>query len=162
MWLARCVKVSCRRFSCNRARVELYVLIAMGLLVSLAGDAKAQPTYSFTTLDGPGSSLPTSPSANGINNFGQIVGTYSDLTGQYGFLLDNGSYTTRERGSYLTSANGINASSQIVGWYSDDTWGDSHGFLLENGSYTTLDPPGSNFSSANGINASSQIVGSYD
>jgi hypothetical protein len=58
-------------------------LMAVGLLVGLAGHAKAQPTYSFTTLDVPGASN-TYP--QGINNSGQIVGSYSDGAGQHGFL----------------------------------------------------------------------------
>jgi hypothetical protein len=31
--------------------------------------------------------------AHGINAAGQIVGSYSDAGGTYGFLLDHGSYT---------------------------------------------------------------------
>jgi hypothetical protein len=50
---------------------------ALGLLVGLAGHAKAQPTYSFTTLDVPGSSY-ASATATGINASGQIVGYYED------------------------------------------------------------------------------------
>jgi probable HAF family extracellular repeat protein len=60
--------------------------------------------------------------AEGINNSGQIVGSY-DAGGQHyhGFLLNQGSYTTLDPpGSSpsffgLTGAHGINDSGQIVG-----------------------------------------------
>jgi probable HAF family extracellular repeat protein len=123
-------------------------LVALGLLQGVTGQVKAQRTYSFTTLDVPGSSFhTTSIDAYGINDSGQIVGD--------SVLLDNGSYLT-----LAGSATGINNSGRIVGYYGDAS-GDSHGFLLDNGNYTTLDPPGSVWTLANGINASDQIVGYY-
>ena len=126
-------------------------LMALGLLVGLAADAKAQPTYSFTTIDVPGSSLPSHTYATGINALGQIVG-YSDVAGA--FLYDQGSYATLTvPGATNTKAYGINDSGQIVGSY------DGHGFLLDHGSYTTLDVPGSVETCAYGINSSGQIVG---
>jgi uncharacterized membrane protein len=106
----------------------LRLLVALGLLQGITGQLKAQPTYSFTTLDVPGSSL-TTTGANGINTSGQIVGNYGDPAGNvHGFLLDQGSYTTLDvPGSIETEANGINASGQIVGWYRDA--GGPHRFL---------------------------------
>jgi uncharacterized membrane protein len=99
-------------------------LMALGLLVALAGDAKAQPTYSFTTFDVPGSFIRNSTFAKGINSSGQIVGAYDG----HGFLLDQGHYTTLDvPGSTWTEAYGINASGQIVGYYHDDRG--RHGFL---------------------------------
>jgi probable HAF family extracellular repeat protein len=155
MSLSHCLKVSCRHcFFCG--------LMALGLLLGLAGHAKAQPTYVFTTLDVPGSSFPNSTFANGINASGQIVGGFfSTGPNSHGFLLDNGGYTTLDApGSFSTSANGINASAQIVGSYYDVA-GHGHGFLFDQGSYTTLDVPGSTYTRANGINDSGQIVGDY-
>jgi hypothetical protein len=46
-------------------------LIALSVFLGLAGQAKAQPTYAFTTLDPPGS---FTTRAGGINASGQIVG----------------------------------------------------------------------------------------
>jgi hypothetical protein len=134
-------------------------LMALGLLVGLAGHANAQPTYSFTTFDVPGSSS-FATRLNGINSSGQIVGF--DGTNNSGFLLDNGRYTTLQvPGATETVAYGINDSTgQIVGYYSDPA-GNFHGFLFDQGSYSTLDVPGSKWTYANGINASGQIVGSY-
>jgi len=100
-------------------------LMACGLLVGLTGAAKAQ--YTFTTIDVPGA-LRTFP--YGINDAGQIVGTYEDFTTRrHGFLRDvDGSYTMLDvAGAYQTWAYGINGSGQIVGVY------DGHGFLATPG-----------------------------
>jgi uncharacterized membrane protein len=145
------------------------VLTTLGLFLGMAGQAMAQPTYSFTTLDVPGSSYNIGTYANGINASGQIVGG----GGTYGFLLDNGSYTTLDVPGSIHVVNGagdliwspaqaINDSGQIVGYY----YGGApvyttHGFLLDHGSYTTLDVPGSTGTEAHGINSSGQIVGKY-
>jgi probable HAF family extracellular repeat protein len=141
-----------KRFLCS--------LVALGLLQGITGQVKAQPSYSFTTLDVPGSSSPIPETqAFGINDSGQILGYY--VAGDvHGFLLDNGSCTTVDPpGSTDTWAIGINASGQIVGTYY--AAGTSHGFLLNNGTYTTIDVPGSIYTVPHGINDSGQIVGYY-
>jgi probable HAF family extracellular repeat protein len=130
--------VHCLRFCC--------VLIALGLIVGLAGDANAQSTYSFTTLDVPGASFPGPIVATGINDSGQIVGYYPAADGTYhGFLLSDGNYTTLDVPGWSdTFASGINDSGQIVGYYGDSNVYyayPSHGFLLDQGSYTTLNAP---------------------
>src|SRR5262245_22466640 len=127
-------------------------LMALGVLVGLAGDANAQPNYSFTTLDVPGANATF---VRGNNASGQIVGSYWDGTTDHGFLLDNGGYTTIDQpGSDDTEVFGINASGQMVGW-------SGLGFLLDNGVYTTFNPfPGRGVKLfPNGINDSGQIVG---
>jgi probable HAF family extracellular repeat protein len=112
--------------------------MTLGLLVGLSGDAKAQPSYSFTTIHVPGaSSFPSQIVATGINASGQIVGSYQDATGFHDFLYKHGSFTTLDLPGVPT---GINDSGQIVG-----TFG-----LLDDGSYTTLDAPGSTDTSRNG------------
>jgi probable HAF family extracellular repeat protein len=132
--------------------------MALGVLVGLAANAKAQPSYSFTTIDVPGSSSSVTV-ASGINSSGKIVGSYTAGDGHHGFLLDNGSYTTLDvPGSLQTFASGINDAGQIVGEYWDIS---GHGFLFDNGNYTTLDVPGGFSAVATGINASGQIVGFY-
>src|SRR5690349_4516059 len=93
--------------------------LALGLLQGVAGEVKAQPTYSFTTFDVLRSSM-INTKPNGINASGQILGSYSDAPGIHGFLLDNGSYTKLDvPGSTHTEAYGINAAGQIVGHYKD-------------------------------------------
>jgi hypothetical protein len=52
-------------------------LMALGLLVCLAGHAKAQATYAFTPFDVPCGYYDTTP--YGINASGQIVGVYENV-----------------------------------------------------------------------------------
>jgi len=67
--------------------------------------------------------------ARGINNSGQIVGTYSDASGGHGFLYTAGVFTPLDvPGAAATEADGINTSGQIVGTYFDQSGGE-HGFL---------------------------------
>jgi probable HAF family extracellular repeat protein len=135
----------------------LYALIALCLVVGGAGQAQAQPGYSYTTLDVPGSTY-TQP--NGINTLGQIVGQYYASRSYHGFLLSDGRYTALDVPQAVnTFAEGINTSGQIVGGYS--AGGTQHGFLLSGGSYTALDVPGSMMTIPRGINDSGQIVGQY-
>jgi uncharacterized membrane protein len=116
--------------------------MVLGLFLGMAGPGKGQPTYAFTALDVPGAYSLYSACAAGINDSGQIVGSYDDIDSSQGFLLDNsGSTSLHLPGD--TYATGINASGQIVGWYFDGTTG--HGFLLDQGSYNTLDVPGAGY-----------------
>jgi probable HAF family extracellular repeat protein len=70
-------------------------LVALGLLQGVAGQVKAQPTYSFRTFDVPGASRPPDcATASGINDSGQIVGAYEATSyTRGGFLFDNGIYS---------------------------------------------------------------------
>ena len=123
-------------------------------------------SYTFATIDVPGSSI---TSANGMNNSGQIVGSYADSAGHtHGFLDTRGSFSTiNVPGATSTSANGINNFGDIVGNFVDNK-GMEHGFLDHHGHFTNIDAPGAttyfgiaNGTSANGINDNGQIVGSY-
>ena len=56
--------------------------------------------------------------AAGINDKGQIVGSYNNSTGAHGFLYDHGVYTTLDDPlGTLTGAVGISDEGQIVGAY---------------------------------------------
>jgi probable HAF family extracellular repeat protein len=81
----------------------------------------------FTTIDVPGA---TFTQAFGINELGQIVGSYVDVSGaECGFLLDKGSFATIDiPGATHTDANGINNRGQFVGGFTD-AGGAFHGFL---------------------------------
>jgi probable HAF family extracellular repeat protein len=108
--------------------------------------------YTFTTLNA---------SANGINDEGQIVGTYN---GNNGFLYTSGVYTTIDdpsaSGPYGTAPYGINNYGQVVGGYHQGY--STHGFLYSKGSYVTLDDPnGIGRTTAFGINDNGQVVGDY-
>ncbi|MCP1774742.1 HYR domain-containing protein [Bradyrhizobium japonicum] len=120
----------------------------------------------YTRIDDP-SVLPdtsANTSANGINDFGQIVGNYyvydPNLT-YYAFLYSGGSFThLNVPSATASSATDINNVGQIVGFYADAA-GHSHGFLYSGGGFTTLDNPQGMDSVALGINNLGQIVGSY-
>jgi probable HAF family extracellular repeat protein len=67
--------------------------------------------------------------ALGINDMGQIVGTYDNATGSHAFLYSGGSYTTIDDPlANGTHAFGINNVGQIVGRYFNGS--SEHGFLL--------------------------------
>jgi probable HAF family extracellular repeat protein len=119
--------------------------------------ASANPIYSFTTINVPGS-FPNSVVASGINDSGQIVGGFNDSLGTHGFLDTGGSFTTIDVPfGGITFASGINDSGQIVG-------GSSLGaFVDTGGSFTFINVPGANFTEeALGINNSGQIVGVFN
>src|SRR5262249_54985582 len=114
----------------------------------------------------------------GINDRGQIVGTYVDdgILGneRHAFFRDSaGNYTTLDApGSIcspsppppihpLTYGAGINNRGEIVGFYVDCS-GNQHGFFLSAGVWTTIDFPGETNTLIASINATGQIVGIYD
>jgi uncharacterized protein (TIGR03437 family) len=97
----------------------------------------------------------TSPA--GIDNSGQIVGSY--YNGVFnGFLETKGSFAPLNYpGAFLTFASGINNLGQIVGYFNNT----SAGFLYSNGTFSVIAVPGATHTSAAGINDSGQIVGQY-
>jgi probable HAF family extracellular repeat protein len=123
---------------------------------------------SFSTLDDPAQNQPTTD-AVGINDAGQIVGSYEDASGEHGFLrsgnifvsIDDPSATNDGILETGTAALGINDAGEIVGEY-DDASG-SHGFLRTSGGlFGTLDAPLGKNTVANDINTAGQIVGSFE
>jgi hypothetical protein len=107
----------------------------------------------YITFDVPGA---TYTAASGINDTGQIVGTYLNASGNHGFLKEGSTYTTIDvPGATDTGASGINDTGQIVGG------SNAGGFLKEGSTYTTLAVPGATATVASGINDTGQIVGTY-
>jgi hypothetical protein len=120
-------------------------------------EARDTPAFAFTTIDVPGASL---TDINGINNSGQVVGTYTAGGISHGFLLSNGIYTTLDvPGATATVAWDINDSGQIAGSYT--AGGTTHGFLLSDGTYSTIDVPGATRTMPRGIGDSGTVVGEY-
>ncbi|MBA3912692.1 MAG: hypothetical protein H0X25_02265 [Acidobacteriales bacterium] len=127
------------------------------ILLLLPGMALAQGTY--TNIDVPGS---TFTYANGINTSGEVVGNYSDATGDHGFILSGGVYTTLGYpGAQVTNALGINDKGQVVGGTLLSS--ESPGFLYDRntGIFTpvTYSAPGVISSSVLAINNSGTLVG---
>jgi Laminin G domain len=87
------------------------------------------PTHNtFTTIADPLGTHGTF--AQGLNDFGQIVGSYTDAHGvQHGYVDSGGTFITIDDplGINGTAINGINNSGQVVGYYVDSS-GATHGF----------------------------------
>src|SRR5262245_163743 len=106
-------------------------------------------------VDVPGS---TFTDINGINDSGQVVGSYTAGGVTHGFVKSGESYTTIDvPGATSTAAWDINESGQVAGSYVSG--GVTRGFLLSGGVYTTIDVPGSTRTMPRGIGDSGQIVG---
>jgi uncharacterized membrane protein len=148
----------------------LRVLIIISLIVGVAAGAGRGAVrasgHQFTTLDAPqaGTRPGQGTSANGINQRGDIVGSYVDGKGiDHGFLLHQGRYTRVDfPKAWRTQVFGINEQGDMVGNYSDAKT--TYGFLRHQGRYTTLHDPkagSTGFTFANGINAQGDVVGQY-
>ena len=87
-------------------------------VLAIASTMSAQVTFTFSTVDVPGSIFTR---AHNINHQGDIVGLFAIVRGTgHGFLLHNGQFKQIDYpGSTFTSARGINGSRQIVGGYAD-------------------------------------------
>jgi len=113
----------------------------------------------FHTINYPGAD---STSVSGLNNAGQIVGTYQLGGHSFGFLDNAGTFTSIAfPGASSTHVMDINNLGEIVGWYSDSTGG--HGFIDSGGHFISFDVPrlllDNNFTTANGLNDYGEIVG---
>src|SRR6202008_539750 len=97
------------------------------------------PVQVYTTFDDPLNTSGDGTLASGINDKGQIVGTYADASGVHGFLLSGGSSPTLNSAlaQQYTIASGINGAGQIVGIYFSNHFGHAglHGFLYNKGVY---------------------------
>jgi probable HAF family extracellular repeat protein len=101
-----------------------------------------------------GSSLSTT--ASGINNQGQIVGSFDGR----GYLYSNGRFTALDfPDASFTSLRGINDAGAIVGDFQGA--GSGHGFLYSQDAFTAIDVPGASNTQVTAINDAGQIVGSF-
>jgi len=154
-------------------------LLVIGLLGFVSLLKPSSLTYTYTTI---GAQL------FGINDVGQIVGSYGGYTG---FEYDQGAFhsvppiprdinnvgqivgaLSPSGGGYLyfdgmltllnntLSANGINNLGQIVG-NADNGAGSFTGFLYSNGTYSPINVPGSSYTQAYDINDLGDIVGFF-
>jgi probable HAF family extracellular repeat protein len=114
---------------------------------------------SFSSISYPGDAYTY---LSGINNSGEIVGSYLDSSfNSHGFLYNGGTFSPINfPGVTSTYPYGINDSDQIVGEYVDSS-GNGHAFLYSDGTFSTMDYPGAIGTGASGINNIGQIVGSY-
>jgi probable HAF family extracellular repeat protein len=104
----------------------------------------------------------------GINNRGQVVGTFSTDTPivnntarPHGYLWDRGKVTRIDvPGAVGTGGSGVNNRGQVVGAYSDDA-GTVHGYLWDRGRFTTIDVPGAVITQPLDITDRGQVIGFY-
>lgn len=101
----------------------------MVLSCGAAGSYEFDPARGFVPIVFPAAIL-GGTAANGINNLGDIIGSYiGNDGGRHGFLLSAGSPSTIEpMGSTFAVADGINDQGEITGFY-NDSQNVAHGFL---------------------------------
>jgi uncharacterized membrane protein len=149
-----------RRSIVNIAKLSL---LFFGLLTFASAQTIA--AWKYTRVNFPGA---VSTSANGINNYGAVVGYWSSFATyaepgalRHGFWLVNSHfYNLNYPGAVSTAAYGISDSSVIVGSYRRAD-GHSHGFWYQNGTFHPLDVPGASDTEAFAVNKSKTIVGHY-
>ena len=91
----------------RRVQLAIFAMVVFGGVETAFADIQ----YSFTTIDFPGAQL-FGTTANGINDSGQIVGSFNAATGGHGFLATPASVP--EPPSSFTLATGLVALSAIA------------------------------------------------
>jgi uncharacterized membrane protein len=159
------------------------ILVGLQTAPVLAINNKAQVTIGFPRDVGSQSvlwaggvssniSVPNSTQtvASGINDNGDIVGTFSDAGGVHGFVYSGGAYTTIDAPAALgatpgsTTLVGINNSGQIAGYFIVNAATGAMCacnrlvFLYGSGSFTVV-PPVSMVNYASAINNNGQLIG---
>lgn len=132
------------------------------LLTLVAGLSCAAYGDMITTVDFPAA---VSTSVYGINNLGQIVGSYFDGSQYHAFLNSGGVFSTVTDPGLIASpyayyAAGINDSGAIT-LNSEGTSGLFNAAVDNSGSFSSIHYPGSSFTGAGGINKSGEIVGFF-
>ena len=145
-------------------------IFSWGTAINSAGDVAGYSTlanktyHAFLVHNGRMTDLGSltatgSSEADGINNFGEIVGWSNAATGQHAFLYSGGNMVDLGTlGSDYSAANGINNLHQVVGG-SDLASGYIHAFLYAGGVMKDLGTLGGPQSDAYAINDAGQVVG---
>jgi probable HAF family extracellular repeat protein len=130
-----------------RPLVTAALAVLLAVAPAIAGDS---PTYTFQTVDPPGS---TNTFVAGINDSGAVVGRHRTADGVYhGFLYDGETYTILDYpGADNTFAYDITFDSACA----------SCGFVIRKGKTTQVRVPGSSCAQAADVNDRGDIGGSY-
>lgn len=134
-------------------------LVAAVLFASGIASASAAP-YNFTTVPIPPGG--TSDGGFGINDSGQVAGTYFDSL-VHGFVDTSGSFTLLNApGAYFTTTAAISNSGAVVGEFLGGNNSARQGYLYSSGSYTTIAKPEATAeTSPLGVNSAGEVVGYY-
>src|SRR6266542_3854165 len=125
----------------------------------------------FTTFDHPSADATKvfalrGTDASGLNNAGQIVGSYTQGGVLHGFVRGStGTFTPLDVPGHLhTGLTGINDLGAIAGEYNDTgSVNTFHSFLRDSGgTFTLFDVPGATTTQVDGLNNASQSVGVYN
>ncbi len=129
---------------------------AGGLIVGNAGSSGFVDTNGVTSfLNAPGA---TNTVVAGLNNAGEIVGSFISAGVQHGFTDVNGTFTTIDpAGSVSTTLTGVNATGELVGTYTDGT--NTYGFTDLNGTLQQVAAPGSTFTVLTSVNNAGTAAG---
>ena len=124
--------------------------------------AGGSATYTYRTLDYPGSSLTI---FWGINDFGELAGQFSINGGtSHAMVYRHGQFEALDPhgvlGAYFSAAGGPNDLGTTYGGYADAT-GLQHGFLIQGKHLETIDFPGHLNSNVDGLNAFGAIAAVY-
>jgi probable HAF family extracellular repeat protein len=139
----------------SQLRTSLLLIL---LLSASAFSQESKTKFTYKSLRVPGSS---STGPTGVNNLGDIVGSFSSNGVGAGFLYSAGTFETIAcPGASSTTANAINDSGVIVGscLFSGTSL---QGFIYQNGTYTYVNYPKAKLTSLNGINNQGEVVGEY-
>ena len=113
----------------------------------------------FHTINFPGADSTT---VAGLNNAGELVGTYRIGNTLYGFIDNAGAFTSISvPGAFGTSITGVNNAGELVGYYFDS--GGRHAFVESGSNLIVFDLPqhsqGDNATTGAGINDYGQVTG---
>ncbi len=146
---------------------KLWLAAAVFSVLGFSPESHAMQ-YTLETISFPGA---LSTGVSGINNNGDVAGSYYDGLKRHGYVYDGSEYKTIDfPGAAETSLSNINDSGKVVGWYSLDGEGfgynETYGFMYDGTAFTSVAFPGpfdgySNETSMNGINNNDAIVGGY-
>ena len=146
-------------------RMAAATLLAAAWTLSFVTPAAQFPEaqlVSVNLFDVPGA---VSTTAAGINDNGDIVGSYIDAAGnQHGYLRQGSTFTTIDYpGAVTTGLTGINNSGRIIGCFYTFPGIPGHpcyfGFMLDNAVFTPITHPNGIFTFLTGIADNGDIVG---
>lgn len=138
--------------------MRLNTWFSMVIVVAFLGvTIWADPRSTVSQIDGPGASF---TDAAGINNRGDIVGSFQDGQGFHGYVFRRGNFRVLDvpvQGAQ-TIAMGNNERGQVSGAYRSQ--GLFHGFVWDGGRFTTdITSPGDDETFLHVINNRGQVVG---